>query len=58
MWGFTFSSRIILFKLSPNNSKMAEVIQVYQVFLFPNLLFIGQVFATKEEFSILIKKAF
>ena len=37
---------------------MAEVIQVLQVFLFPNPLFIGSVFAAKEEFSILIKKAF
>lgn len=37
---------------------MVEVIHVFQVFLFPNLLFIGRVFATKEEFNILIKKSF
>lgn len=37
---------------------MVEVIQVLQVFLFPNLLCIGQIFATKEEFNMLIKKAF
>ena len=36
---------------------MAEVIRVLQVFLFPNVLFIA-VQATKEEFSIVIKKAF
>lgn len=43
------------FKLYQNNSKMVEV---FQVFLFANLPFIGQVFDTIEEFNMLIKKAF
>lgn len=46
-----------MFKLSPDSSRMAEVIRVLQVFLFPNVLFIA-VQATKEEFSVAIKKAF
>lgn len=37
---------------------MVEVIQMFQVFLFPNLPFIGQVFDTREEFNIWIKNEF
>lgn len=55
---YIFSSRTVLFKLSPDSSRMAEVtVRMLQVFLFPNVLFIA-VQATKEEFSIVIKKAF
>ena len=50
--------RTVLFKLYQSDSKMVGVIQVFQVFLSQNLLCIGQAFATKGEFNMLIKKAF
>lgn len=43
----------------PDNSKILEEMQAFQVFFFlPNLLFSGGISGTKEEFSVLIKKAF
>lgn len=37
---------------------MVGVIQVFQVLLFANLPFIGQVFDTREELNMLVKEAF
>lgn len=43
-----------------DNSKILEEMQAFQVFFFSllNLLFSGGISGTKEEFSVLIKKAF